>query len=107
MLQSVIAWAAHADGVHERRDVVLLDDTRQFRAVAGGEIRDGLADHARSLWSRRRRMACTPSSTRSSRSSNSTICFATAVSWDREARLSVVTACSSACSPAFLNGAWP
>src|SRR5438874_10432930 len=94
-----------ADGVHEGRDVTVLDDARQLGVIARREVRDRLADHFGSLWSRRWRIAPSVSSMRSSRSSSSMICFATAVSWLREAMLSVCSAWSICCSAAFFIGA--
>src|SRR2546426_2532211 len=81
-----------ADGVDEGRDVAVLDDPRELGVVARRGIRDRLADHLGSLWSRRWRIAPSVSSMRSSRSSSSTICLATAVSWVRDARLSTCKA---------------
>src|SRR5882724_1489084 len=95
-----------ADGVDEGRDVAVLDDARELGVIARREVRDRLADHFGSLWSRRWRIAPSVSSMCSSRSSSSTICFATAVSWVRDARLSTCKAWSICCSAAFFIGAF-
>ena len=96
-----------ADRIDERRDVVLLDDPAgDLRAVA----RPPAPRSSCRSWALLGRRAgagwpASPSSTRSIRSSSSTICLATPVSWLREARLSATSAASIACSPAFLTGA--